>query len=357
MSRTDWLNSKKKNQLDAVDLALPSGPILKVRVAGPSSLNHSDLVPGVYEGGFKLWEGAVDLARLLAEEVIEAVATGEGASSCSSSSSLSPVSLVPLDSHFPRWLPGAPRPPSIHGARVLELGCGSALPSLVVAKATRRQGTGKRKVEGGGRRGPVSVTLCDFNADVLRTCSAANVAANFLERADHGSAAESGGGEKAFFRFFAGDWSNLREALDASGVLSSPSLPSSPSSSGFDLILAAEVTYSPESYKPRASSGDLGGPRRGEEALLWCRGQRRSFYGKRDSGREAARGEGGRGRGAPAEGRAAAHAGPVSNEGGEREREEEDCTKNNYTKKKKKENERKRKSSRKAQLSAALPPP
>lgn len=279
MSRTDWLNSKKKNQLDAVDLALPSGPILKVRVAGPSSLNHSDLVPGVYEGGFKLWEGAVDLARLLAEEVIEAVATGEGASSCSSSSSsLSPVSLVPLDSHFPRWLPGAPRPPSIHGARVLELGCGSALPSLVVAKATRRQGTGKRIVEGGGRRGPVSVTLCDFNADVLRTCSAANVAANFLERADHGSAAESGGGEKAFFRFFAGDWSNLREALDASGVLSSPSLPSSPSSSGFDLILAAEVTYSPESYKPLADAiADLLAPPPATSAALVA--AKRHYFG------------------------------------------------------------------------------
>ena len=279
MSRTDWLNSKKKNQLDAVDLALPSGPILKVRVAGPSSLNHSDLVPGVYEGGFKLWEGAVDLARLLAEEVIEAVATGEGASSCSSSSSsLSPVSLVPLDSHFPRWLPGAPRPPSIHGARVLELGCGSALPSLVAAKATRGQGTGKRKVEGGGRRGPVSVTLCDFNADVLRTCSAANVAANFLERADHDSAAESGGGEKAFFRFFAGDWSNLREALDASGVLSSPSLPSSPSSSGFDLILAAEVTYSPESYTPLADAiADLLAPPPATSAALVA--AKRHYFG------------------------------------------------------------------------------
>lgn len=31
-------------------------------------VERSDLVPGVYEGGFKLWEGAVDLCRYLCEE-------------------------------------------------------------------------------------------------------------------------------------------------------------------------------------------------------------------------------------------------------------------------------------------------
>ena len=142
-------------QLDAVDLALPSGPIFKVRVAGPDSrpLAHSDLVPRIYEGGFKLWEGAVDLARLLAEEVVATTVTGQEEGAAASkpsppSSSSSRASLVPLDSHLPRWLPGAPRPPSLHGARVLELGCGSALPSLVAAKARRGSGGG-----GGGGEG------------------------------------------------------------------------------------------------------------------------------------------------------------------------------------------------------------
>ena len=32
-----------------------------------SDLRASDLIPGVYEGGFKLWECAVDLSRFLAE--------------------------------------------------------------------------------------------------------------------------------------------------------------------------------------------------------------------------------------------------------------------------------------------------
>ena len=291
MTRIDWLNklekeTKKTLQLDAVDLALPSGPLLKVRVAGPPSLHHSDLVPGVYEGGFKLWEGAVDLARLLAEEAIEAATTAEEAEAAPSlSSAPPPVSLVPLDSHLPRWLPGAPRPPSLHGARVLELGCGAALPSLVAAKAAtgRGGGTGKGKGKGGGgeRRGPVSVTLCDFNAEVLRTCTAANVAANFPEESEGaGSAAEGCRGEKALFRFFAGDWSNLREALGAAGALPPPS-PCSPFSSaspGFDLILAAEVTYSPESYVPLADAiADLLAPPPATSAALVA--AKRHYFG------------------------------------------------------------------------------
>lgn len=255
------------SQLDAVDLALPSGPLLKVRVSGPSAIAHSDLVPGIYEGGFKLWEGAVDLARLLAEEVIE-----EERKTAPSSSSPPPpaqtLPLVPLDPHLPRWLPGASRPPSIHGARVLELGCGSALPSLVAAKAAAR-----RKMKGGGgrgetRRGPSSVTLCDFNAEVLRGCTAANVAANF-KRDEYSSGKE---GETAFFRYFAGDWGNLWKAIEES------SSSSSAAASSFDLILAAEVTYSPESYLPLADAiADLLAPPPARSAALVA--AKRHYFG------------------------------------------------------------------------------
>lgn len=240
---------------------------------------HSDLVPRVYEGGFKLWEGAVDLARLLAEEVVEAEATGEDGVSSPSPSSSRALSLVPLDGHLPRWLPGASRPPSIHGARVLELGCGSALPSLVAAKAGRGRGRG----EGGGKRrgGPVSVTLCDFNAEVLRTCTAANVAANFREGDEGFGGAET----PPFFRYFAGDWSNLRSALEAAGALSSPSSSCPPSSSsssppppGFDLILAAEVTYNPESYAALAGAiADLLAPPPARAAALVA--AKRHYFG------------------------------------------------------------------------------
>lgn len=36
-----------------------------------AALGSSDLVPGVYEGGFKVWEGSIDLVELLVREKVE----------------------------------------------------------------------------------------------------------------------------------------------------------------------------------------------------------------------------------------------------------------------------------------------
>ena len=122
------------------------------------------------------------------------------------------------------------------------------------------------------------MTLCDFNAEVLRTCTAANVAANFK-----GGGKEEG--EKPFFRYFAGDWRALPAALESAGALSSSSSPSSSSSSppssslsGFDLILAAEVTYNPESYAPLADAiADLLAPPPARAAALVA--AKRHYFG------------------------------------------------------------------------------
>ena len=120
------------------------------------------------------------------------------------------------------------------------------------------------------------MTLCDFNAEVLRTCTAANVAANFDREEEEEEEEEEGGGSSIpSFRYFAGDWSNLRGALEKAGALpsssssSSDSSDSSSSTSGFDLILAAEVTYSPESYLPLADAiADLLAPPPARAAAL-----------------------------------------------------------------------------------------
>lgn len=88
--------------------------------------SHSDLVAGQYEGGLKVWECSVDLCQYLSE--------GD-------------ASLT------------------IAGSRVLELGCGVALPGLLAAKM-----------------GASCVHFQDYNREVLQTCTMVNVHLNRIDK-------------------------------------------------------------------------------------------------------------------------------------------------------------------------------
>ena len=189
---------------DAVDVGLPT-PLLKARFEGaggapgcgddnvsslPVPTTH-DVVAGVYEGGAKLWEGGVDLARLL-------------------------VAHAGLGEHpeAPRAAPDAPPLPCLVGARVLELGAGAGLLGVVAALA-----------------GASSVTFADYNAGVLALTAATVAAAR-----GRGAEAESGHSSFPPVRYFAGDWRDLPAVLEASKDLPE---------GGYTLILGAEVSYSP----------------------------------------------------------------------------------------------------------------
>ena len=91
-----------------------------------SGLNAGDLSSGNYEGGFKTWECAIDLAALAA--TLDFGSSG-------------------------KW-------------HVLELGAGSAIPSLVLLLEALQGRLGT-----GGTR----FTLCDYNEDVLSLCTLPNV--------------------------------------------------------------------------------------------------------------------------------------------------------------------------------------
>lgn len=91
-------------------------------------LSDSDITTSVYEGGFKSWEGAHDLARLVLER--------------------------------------GPRKDLDDLARVdhvVELGCGTALPSLVLYQYALRNGL------------QIPFTLADYNVDVLRLVTLPNL--------------------------------------------------------------------------------------------------------------------------------------------------------------------------------------
>ncbi|KAI8146300.1 hypothetical protein BJV82DRAFT_705704 [Fennellomyces sp. T-0311] len=97
--------------------------------------SNSDLVRGVYEGGFKTWECSLDLAEYLSQ--------------------------LPKD--------------QITGKRILELGCGSALPSLVLlAKDLNNQ-----------------VDVQDYNDQVIRYITIPNILLNTVLTVEETSTADA----------------------------------------------------------------------------------------------------------------------------------------------------------------------
>ncbi|XVE84666.1 hypothetical protein DITRI_Ditri17bG0031500 [Diplodiscus trichospermus] len=159
--------------------------LLKGRVSTKEvfGLPNSDLVPGIYEGGLKLWEGSLDLVKALRAEI--------------------------QNGHL-----------SFEGKKVLELGCGHGLPGVFAC------------LEG------AAVHFQDFNAEVLQCLTIPNVNANLPKKSQPDPAAE--------VRFFAGDWGEIHQLLPHAGE-SEMKLNSSSEhgkASGYDVILMAETIYS-----------------------------------------------------------------------------------------------------------------
>ncbi|WCJ27620.1 hypothetical protein M5689_009351 [Euphorbia peplus] len=163
--------------------------LLKGRVSTKEvfGLPNSDLVPGVYEGGLKLWEGSLDLIKALRTEVQHGNL-------------------------------------SFTGKRVLELGCGHGLPGIFACL-----------------EGAAVVHFQDFNAEVLRSLTIPNVNVNLSKRLSK----ETNCDPEVETRYFAGDWSEIHRCLphiqsNEKENCSSRECPES----GYDTILMAETIYS-----------------------------------------------------------------------------------------------------------------
>lgn len=154
---------------------------------------NTDLVPGVYEGGLKVWECSIDLCRYLAI-------------------------------HWEEILPS--------GGKVLELGCGHGLPGCLLLREGLRRDKG------------ISVIFTDYNDFVLRGVTLSNIVLNtrMWAATDNLNTWVAVAGRIVMG---AGDWMEMSEQL-MSGVLRHEHT-SLPSSGRFDVILAAETTYTSES--------------------------------------------------------------------------------------------------------------
>ncbi|KAL1719228.1 hypothetical protein EV715DRAFT_199346 [Schizophyllum commune] len=100
----------------------------------------SDLVPGLYEGGLKTWECSLDLV-----DYLDGLQAGEGTSSDAAASSM--------------WV----------GKRVLEIGCGTAIPSLYLLHEIFQDERKPSDVP------HTKITLQDYNASVLELITLPNL--------------------------------------------------------------------------------------------------------------------------------------------------------------------------------------
>uniref|UniRef100_A0A3B6LLI6 protein-histidine N-methyltransferase n=2 Tax=Triticum aestivum TaxID=4565 RepID=A0A3B6LLI6_WHEAT len=162
----------------------------RVNTSDVFGVKNSDLVPGKYEGGLKLWEGSLDLVKTLNSDIKD-----------------------------DRLL--------MEGKHVLELGCGHGLPGIYA-----------------GLKGAGLVHFQDFNAEVLRCLTIPNVKANLLKESSQGTFTSRSVG------FYAGDWSEIDKLLlrgDAVQDKTTNLHTGNEGCRGYDIILMAETVYALDS--------------------------------------------------------------------------------------------------------------
>ncbi|KAK6118583.1 hypothetical protein DH2020_047669 [Rehmannia glutinosa] len=177
--------------------------LLKGRVSTQEvfALANSDLVPGKYEGGLKLWEGSLDLITTLGSEM--------------------------RDGRL-----------SFTKKRVLELGCGHGLPGIFACL-----------------QGAAAVHFQDFNAEVLQCLTIPNVNANLEKHSQYLGPDVDQGRINIETRFFSGDWGEVHRALSCvvTNEYEVECCPKLDPTAGYDVILMAETVYSisalPNLYK------------------------------------------------------------------------------------------------------------
>jgi hypothetical protein len=187
------------------------------------SEKNTDLIPGVYEGGLKVWECSLDLCRFLAHIMDE---------------------TIPIESNFQHVTAAVRRSIGEVGS-AFELGCGHGLPACLLLRESVRRHTDS------------VVVFSDFNDFVLLDVTIPNARLNvcgLYHQQGNDSAVDNASQVLLKQSVFAGgDWMGLSHKLSNNEVL----LPVSQSEQRvvdgrFDVILASETTYTTESCQDTA---------------------------------------------------------------------------------------------------------
>jgi len=219
------IDLKSTNNMDNLRYVIPKHKL---------SDDTTDLISGVYEGGLKVWECSIDLCHFLTQ-IIDGNLVGE-------------PDLDAVHKAVNRSL--------MFGGSTMELGCGHGLPGCLILRENIRRtfnnnNNNNNKKQQQKDNGSV-VLFSDFNDFVIHDATIPNAQVNVCGlMSNDGVALDECLIAKILFErtiFAGGDW------LGLSHKISNGNLPLSISDDNnrFDLILASETTYTPESCQDTA---------------------------------------------------------------------------------------------------------
>mmetsp|Transcript_10005 Transcript_10005/g.14838 ORF Transcript_10005/g.14838 Transcript_10005/m.14838 type:complete len:350 (-) Transcript_10005:75-1124(-) len=203
------------SSIDGLHYILPQQTVL--------SEKNTDLIPGVYEGGLKVWECSLDLCRFLAHVMDGTMST---------------------ESDF-RHVTEAVRRSIENGGSAFELGCGHGLPACLLLRESVRRYTNS------------VVVFSDFNDFVLRDVTIPNALLNvcgLYQQQGNDSVVDSASQALQKQSICAGgDWMGLSHKLSNNEVLLPvPLTENRVVDERFDVLLASETTYTTESCQDTA---------------------------------------------------------------------------------------------------------
>ena len=196
--------------------------------------DSTDLIPGVYEGGLKVWECSVDLCRYLAG-IVDGPSVGAPSNEDVNGECLREAvkrALGPTGS-------------------TMELGCGHGLPGCFVLRENIRRSF---LSDARCKQNDAVILFADFNDFVLHHATIPNAQANVCGlRCENGVALDEVATARALVErsvFAGGDWMGLSYMLTNGKIR----IPQQKDEGGnrLDLILAAETTYTPASCEDTA---------------------------------------------------------------------------------------------------------
>ena len=268
----------------------------KIGISIMAQKNNTDIIPGKYEGGLKVWECSIDLCNYL-QEHIQFINQQQHSQTREQQKqdkiSTSPILNIGSKEAMPNVDTIAIQKAMSKGGRTIELGCGHGLPGCLILKEimsnhhsmtcikTNLSRNEAMEVSTATPNPAPFVLFTDYNSFVVRDVTLPNIILNCVSLAHHSDDNDDNVYDSlhSMTGLVAGDWMELSKQLKLkthdSTTSSSPSLleqepfsilnvaetsedskvpttSASTSNVRFDLILASETTYTISSSEDTA---------------------------------------------------------------------------------------------------------